>query len=175
MWTGMRFTHFLDLITTIVKWTAMSKLHFRLHNDCIKDASAEMGFNNILVRCFYHHSIAMHIYMAVNFYFPTRSSLLKMNVLCLCISIINENWINIPVVSVHFFNLQNNKIIVDGSYNEEYKGRIRAIDGKVKNGDETKCQLVFRAFFRKFRTFSYTINVIEEAGTFFKRFGVMPL
>lgn len=122
MWTGMRFTHFLDLITTIVKWTAMSKLHFRLHKDCIKDASAEMGFNNILGRCFHHQSIAMHIYMAVNFYFPTRSSLLKMNVLCLCISIINENWVNIPVVSVHFLNLQNNKIIVDGSYNEEYKG-----------------------------------------------------
>lgn len=134
----------------------------------------------ILVRCFYHHSIAMHIYMVVNFYSPTRSCLLKMNVLCLCISIINENWTNIPVVSVHFLNLQNNKIIVEVATTKnikeaQKKTQIRAIDGKVKNGDETKCQLVFRAAFRKFRTFSYTINVIEEAGTFFKRFGVMPL
>lgn len=84
------------------------------------------------------------------------------------------------MVSVHFLNLQNNKIIVDGSYNEEYKGSTEESTNKShrwegENGDETKCQLVFRAFFRKFRTFSYTINVIEEAGTFFKRFGVMPL
>lgn len=84
------------------------------------------------------------------------------------------------MVSVHFLNLQNNKIIVEVATTKnikeaQKKTQIRAIDGKVKNGDETKCQLVFRAAFRKFRTFSYTINVIEEAGTFFKRFGVMPL
>lgn len=29
--------------------------------------------------------------------------------------------------------------------------------------------------FSNFRTFSYTINVIDAAGTFFRRFGVMPL
>lgn len=39
----------------------------------------------------------------------------------------------------------------------------------------TKSYPFLLADFRNFSTFSYTINVIEEAGTFFRRFGVIPL
>lgn len=49
----------------------------------------------------------------------------------------------------------------------------------AENLKEMRANKIFHSFFlvifSNFRTFSYTINVIDAAGTFFRRFGVMPL
>jgi hypothetical protein len=60
------------------------------------------------------------------------------------------------------------------SFSTSDQSRLVATKNLMEIENKKKFQS-FLAIFSNFKTFSYTINVIEAAGTFFRRFGVMPL